>query len=134
MLPEPTSIVKQMPLPRVALIEFPADDAERALRFWGAVMGIDPEPRGPGEGEGWVTRLGPDNHMGAALGVHERGKGPGDTRALPYLEVDADQMEAVAERVVEHGGTIIHPGERWTICTDSEGNPFGLAAASRSGA
>jgi len=26
------------------------------------------------------------------------------------------------------GGSVVHPGERWAICKDSEGNPFGLAA------
>ena len=25
------------------------------------------------------------------------------------------------------GGTVVHPGERWAICKDSEGSPFGLA-------
>jgi hypothetical protein len=24
------------------------------------------------------------------------------------------------------GGAVIHPGERWAICRDSEGSPFGL--------
>jgi hypothetical protein len=30
-------------------------------------------------------------------------------------------------QVVELGGQIVHPGERWAICRDSEGTPFGLA-------
>ena len=30
------------------------------------------------------------------------------------------------ERVVELGGSVIHPGKRWAICRDSEGSPFGL--------
>jgi len=28
------------------------------------------------------------------------------------------------------GGSVVHPGERWSICKDSEGNPFGLALRS----
>ena len=60
-----------------------------------------------------------------SLGVHTRGQGPGDTRALPYIEVD--DIEATAAKVREFGGTVIHPGERWTICKDSEGSPFALA-------
>ena len=28
----------------------------------------------------------------------------------------------------ELGGSVVHPGERWAICRDSEGSPFGLAA------
>jgi hypothetical protein len=30
-------------------------------------------------------------------------------------------------RVEALGGSVIHPGERWAICRDSEGSPFGLA-------
>jgi predicted enzyme related to lactoylglutathione lyase len=102
-----------------ALIEFPADDAERALRFWRGVLGIDLEPRSIGAGAGWVHEDG-----GLRLGVHERGKGPGDTGSLPYLPV-AD-MEVALERVRELGGSVIHPGERWSICRDCEGSPFAL--------
>jgi hypothetical protein len=28
---------------------------------------------------------------------------------------------------------VIHPGERWAICKDSEGSPFGLALARDAG-
>lgn len=84
-------------------------------------MGLELESRGPGEGEGWQTRT----HAGAAVGVHERGRGPGDTASLPYFEVD--NMAEVTRRVESLGGTVVHPGERWTICKDSEGNPFALA-------
>jgi predicted enzyme related to lactoylglutathione lyase len=117
----------------LALVEFPADDPERALRFWGGVLGTEPEPRAAREGEGWVARSpatggdrGRDGGEGAAVGIHGRGAGPGDSFSLPYFEVT--DVEATAARVRELGGTVIHPGERWTICKDSEGNPFALAA------
>ena len=109
---------------RPSLVEFPADDAERALRFWSGLLGTPLEPRDAGEGDGWQT-----HGDGAAIGVHARGTGPGDTRALPYFEVD--DLPAAIERVQELGGSVIHPGERWAICRDSEGSPFGLAAAAR---
>ena len=60
--------------------------------------------------------------------VHERGAGPGDTASLPYFTV-AD-MAATLERVQELGGTVIHPGESWAICRDSEGSPFALSSKS----
>ena len=107
-----------MPAP---LIEFPADDLERALRFWHGVLDIDLEPRPPEAGSGWET-----NAEGLRLGVHARGTGPGDTAALPYFTVG--DMEAALARVRELGGTVIHPGERWAVCRDSEGSPFALAA------
>jgi predicted enzyme related to lactoylglutathione lyase len=105
------------------LIEFPADDAGRALRFWEGLLGTGLEARAEGEGAGWETRGGP-----VAVGVHERGPGPGDRVSLPYFAVE-DLPDAL-ERVVALGGEVIHPGERWAICRDSEGSPFGLAATS----
>lgn len=61
------------------------------------------------------------------LGVHDRGPGPGDTASLPYFTVD--DLATALERVRELGGSVIHPGERWAVCRDSEGSPFALAAA-----
>jgi predicted enzyme related to lactoylglutathione lyase len=102
-----------------ALIEFPADDCERARRFWRGVLEVDLQPRGDGEGAGWVSAVG-----GVRLGVHERGRGPGDTGSLPYFPVP--EMDAALERVRALGGSVVHPGERWSICRDSEGSPFAL--------
>jgi predicted enzyme related to lactoylglutathione lyase len=106
----------------VALVEFPADDAERALRFWGGLLGAALEPREAGEGSGWQLRS-----AGPAVGIHERGRGPGDSFSLPYFAVD--DLPAALLRVGELGGTVIHPGAAWAVCRDSEGTPFGLAAA-----
>jgi predicted enzyme related to lactoylglutathione lyase len=37
-------------------------------------------------------------------------------------------LPAALKRVQDLGGSVIHPGERWAICRDSEGSPFALAA------
>jgi len=103
----------------LSLVEFPADDPERARRFWEGLRGVPFAEREEGEGQGRQTR------EGVALGLHERGRGPGDRFSLAYFEVD-DVGEALA-RVEELGGEVIHPGEQWAICRDSEGTPFGLA-------
>jgi predicted enzyme related to lactoylglutathione lyase len=102
-----------------ALIEFPADDPERARRFWRELLAVDLRERGEGEGAGWVAES-----DGVRVGVHERGRGPGDTASLPYFPV-ADIAGAL-RKVEELGGQIVHPGERWAICRDSEGTPFAL--------
>jgi predicted enzyme related to lactoylglutathione lyase len=107
-----------MPVP---LIEFPADDLERAQRFWRGLLGVELEQRGAGVGAGWEA-----DEDGLRLGVHERGTGPGDTGSLPYFTVD--DMAIALERVRELGGSIVHPGERWAVCRDSEGSAFALAA------
>ena len=104
------------------LIEFPADDPERARRFWGDLLGAELTPRPSGAGEGWEI-----NGGDLRVGVHQRGPGPGDTASLPYFTVP-DLADAL-QRVQDLGGSVIHPGERWAVCRDSEGSPFGLAAA-----
>jgi predicted enzyme related to lactoylglutathione lyase len=106
-----------MPTP---LIEFPADDAERALRFWSGLLEVELAPRPPAAGQGWEADAG-----GLRLGVHERGAGPGDTGSLPYFTVP--EMASALDRVREHGGSVIHPGESWSVCRDSEGSAFALA-------
>jgi uncharacterized protein len=108
-----------MPAP---LIEFPADDPERARRFWRGVLGAELSQRPADAGAGWEAEW-----DGLRIGIHERGPGPGDTASLPYFTVG--DMESALSRVQELGGSVIHPGERWAICRDSEGSPFALAAA-----
>ena len=109
-----------MPQAKPALIEFPADEPGRALRFWGDLLGGPLEPREAGEGEGWQSRS-----TDPPVGVHARGPGPGDTFSLPYFSVD--DLPRALQRVEELGGAIVHPGETFAVCKDTEGNPFGLA-------
>ncbi|MFN2628506.1 MAG: VOC family protein [Gaiellaceae bacterium] len=104
------------------LIEFPADDLDRARRFWETLLGLSLDGRSEGEGDGLQTHRGPP-----ALGLHDRGAGPGDRFSLPYFGVS--ELTRALELVVELGGDVVHPGDRWAICRDSEGSPFGLTAA-----
>ena len=105
------------------LIEFPADDPERARRFWSGLLGAPLEDRTEAQGRGWQTGDGP-----VTVGVHERGRGPGDTVSLPYFTVP--DLAAALTEVQRLGGSVIHPGESIAICRDSEGSPFGLAVMS----
>jgi predicted enzyme related to lactoylglutathione lyase len=117
---DPPAILASMLAP---LIEFPADDPDRALRFWHGVLGVALSPRPAAAGSGWEADT--DN---LRLGVHARGPGPGDTASLPYFTVV--DLPRTLDRVRELGGSIIHPGDHWAVCRDSEGSPFALAAAS----
>jgi predicted enzyme related to lactoylglutathione lyase len=105
---------------RLALIEFPADDLERARRFWAGLLELELGERSTDEGKGVQT-----HSREPELGVHARGPGPGDRFSLPYFRTG--DLPAALERVVELGGDVVHPGERFAVCRDSEGNPFGLA-------
>jgi predicted enzyme related to lactoylglutathione lyase len=107
----------------ISLVEFPADDPERARRFWSGLLGVELDAREDAEGSGWQTHAGT-----TAIGVHERGRGPGDSFSLPYFSVD--DLPSMLEQVHELGGSVVHPGEKWAICKDSEGSPFGLAQGS----
>jgi predicted enzyme related to lactoylglutathione lyase len=91
-----------MPAP---LIEFPADDPNRARRFWHGVLGVTLAPRHAAAGSWWQT-----DTDGLRLGVHERGSGPGDTASLPYFS--GANPAPTLERVRELGGSIIHLGDR----------------------
>ena len=105
--------------PPLTLIEFPADDLERARRFWEGLLGVSLGDRREDEGRGLQTHT-----DGPEFGIHPRGPGPGDRVSLPYFAVP--NLEQALARVVELGGEVIHPGERWAVCRDSEGSPFGL--------
>jgi uncharacterized protein len=112
--------VRAVPRSSLSLIEFPADDPDRARRFWGELLGVELDARADAQGEGWQTRA-----DGPTVGVHMRGRGPGDSFSLPYFAVS--DIDEALERVRTLGGSVIHPGERWAICKDSEGSPFGLS-------
>jgi predicted enzyme related to lactoylglutathione lyase len=118
--------LQAVPHPSLSSIEFPADDPARARRFWAGLLGVELQAREPGEGQGWQTRA-----DGPAVGVHERGRGPGDSFSLPYFTVG--DISEVLQNVQALGGSVVHPGEQWAICKDSEGTPFGLARESFDG-
>src|SRR3954466_8088534 len=101
------------------LIEFPADDAERALAFWQGLLGVSLSPREAKEGSGWQSPGG----ARPAIGVHRRGRGPGDTWSLPYFEVD--DMASALESVTALGGAVTHPGEAWAAGKAPGGTPSG---------
>ncbi len=107
--------------PAAQLIEFPADDPDRARAFWSGLLERPLEQRDSERGTGWETTSGAGQ---ATVGVHARGRGPGDTASLAYFDV-RDLPEAL-ERVRRGGGSVVHPGSQWAVCRDSEGNPFGL--------
>src|ERR1035438_10800348 len=83
-----------------SLIEFPADDPERARLFWSGLLETELEPRRKSEGEGWQTALGAPQ-----VGVHARGRGPGDSFSLAYFTVD--DLAAAPERDNNLAGTVL---------------------------
>ena len=66
----------------IDLIEFPADDIARARQFWEGLLGLALDERSASEGQGLQS-----HGDGPALGLHERGRGPGDRFSPPYSRV-----------------------------------------------
>jgi len=64
------------------LIELPADDAERARRFWQGLLGSSLEPREPDEGRGWQG-----DYEGVVVGVARAWFRPGRPFLAPLLPV-----------------------------------------------
>src|SRR3954451_12709133 len=110
-------VVASAPL---SLIEIPADDPERARRFWSVWLGAELDAREEGEGEGWQT-----HSDTPTIGIHARGRGHGDSFPLPYFAVAAN--EEALDSVAKLGGIAVHPGPHWAICKDPQGSPFGLS-------
>jgi hypothetical protein len=104
-------------LPRRFLIELPADEPERARCFWEGLLETRLESRRLEDGRGWQAA-----YRGIVFGLHERGTGPRRPLLTPLLP--GRRPCGAVEQVSQLGGEIIHPGERWVICRDSEGTSF----------
>jgi predicted enzyme related to lactoylglutathione lyase len=112
----------------ISHIEFPADDVERAKRFYGAVAGWEfSEMAGmPGY---LVFRTSPE--AGGGLGV--RGESVGD---VVRVYIDVDDLEGAVDAATANGGTVVTPPSdipgqgRFAAVKDPEGNEIGLYESS----
>ena len=108
----------------ISHIEFPADDVERAKKFYAAVAGWDySEMDGiPGY---WLFRTAPE--AGGAVG--KRGDTVGDA---VRIYIDVDDLEGAVAAATANGGTVITPPSdipgqgRFAAVRDPEGNEVGL--------
>lgn len=108
----------------ISHVEIPADDPERAKRFYGAVAGWE-----FGEMDGypdyWLFRT--SESTGGGLGT--RGQSVGDDVRV-YITVDS--LEAALEASKANGGSVVSepldvPGQgRFATIHDSEGNTVSL--------
>jgi predicted enzyme related to lactoylglutathione lyase len=106
----------------ISHIEFPADDTERAKRFYGDLFGWQFQSFEGSPTEYHMVRFSEDT--GGA--IYESPEGPS---TIVYYDVD--DIETGRKRVQELGGDADEarpvPGMgRFAHCTDTEGNRFGL--------
>jgi uncharacterized protein len=112
-------------------IELPADDPERAMRFYEAVAGWE-FSTAEGMPDYWVFRFAD----GFGGGIGRRGVTAGQV-VRDYIEVDSiEDAVAAAQRT---GGKVTEakseiPGMGWfAVLNDPEGNEVGLFQSSRKG-
>ena len=111
----------------ISHIEFPADDVERAKRFYGAVAGWEfGEMAGiPGF---WLFRTGSTS----GGGVGKRGETVG---SVVRVYIDVDDLDAAVAAATANGGSVVTPPSpvpgqgRYAAVLDPEGNELGLFEA-----
>jgi predicted enzyme related to lactoylglutathione lyase len=116
---------------KVTHFEIPADDPERAMTFYGELLGWTFHPWG--EIDYWLAQTGPDDEFGI-LGAIMRREAPfeGEGVAAYVCTMNVDDLDGMLARVVELGGTVVGPkqavaGMGWhAYARDSEGNLFGM--------
>jgi predicted enzyme related to lactoylglutathione lyase len=111
-------------------IEFPADDVERAKRFYAAVAGWEFSEM-EGMSGYWLFRTGPE----AGGGIGRRGESVGQ---VVRVYIDVDDLEAAVAAATANGGSVVTPPSdipgqgRFAAVRDPEGNEIGLYAAAAS--
>jgi uncharacterized protein len=111
----------------ISHIEFPADDTERARRFYGAVAGWE---FGGMEGipDFWLFRTG----EGTGGGIGKRGVSVGN---VVRVYIDVDRLEDAIAAAEANGGSVVTPPSpvpgygRYAAVLDPEGNELGLYEA-----
>jgi predicted enzyme related to lactoylglutathione lyase len=112
----------------ISHIEFPADDVERAKRFYGAVAGWEFNEMDGMPGF-HLFRTSPE----AGGGLGKRGESVGD---VVRVYIDVDDLEAAVAAATANGGTVITPPSdipgqgRYAVINDPEGNEIGLYESS----
>jgi predicted enzyme related to lactoylglutathione lyase len=115
-------------MPRVIHFEIPADDPQRAVKFYETAFGWKINSWG-GPMEYWLCSTGPESEPGihGAIGRRDANM-PNTTNTLAVPDV-----EEYKKKVVQAGGKVVSP-QTMTIpgvgyfvyCLDTEGNLFGI--------
>ena len=118
---------------RVVHFEIPADNPERAVKFYTRVFDWKIE-RWQGPVEYWMVMTGPTDQPGIDGGLMRRHPPFNGT----VNTVDVASLNESMKKVVANGGKVIRPktavpGVGWmTYCVDTEGNFFGMMQADTS--
>ena len=114
-------------MPRIIHFDVPADDPERAKKFYGTVFGWKFD-KWDGPMEYWMTITGDEKQPGINGGLCQRM--PGQTGMTNTIDVSS--VDEYSKKVQSQGGKIIAPKMPipgvgyFAQCMDTEGNVFGI--------
>jgi len=124
-------------MPRVIHFEIHADQPERAIRFYEAVLDWAFR-KWDGPQDYWIITTGPQDQPGINGGLVRRiGKVSGDAVIAYVCTVDVPALDQYTQKAVQQGGQVVLPrmpipGVGWlAYCKDTEGNIFGMMEADR---
>lgn len=114
-------------MPRPVHFDFPADDPERAIKFYSQVFGWKFE-KWEGPMEYWLITTGPKEEPGVNGGMGRRG----DPDMGVVNTIDVPSVDEYVRKITAAGGKVLQPkmaipGVGWyATCQDTEGNAFGI--------
>ncbi|MEN4016918.1 MAG: VOC family protein [Methanobacterium sp.] len=113
-------------MPRIVHFEIPADDPERAVKFYEKVFGWEIE-KWEG-GEYWLITTGPDEEPGINGAIMPKEEGNDMVRN----SIEVDSFDEFKEKIESEGGKMLMektqiPGiGDWALFQDTEGNISGM--------
>jgi hypothetical protein len=111
-------------MPRVVHFEIPADEPERAVKFYEDVFGWEIE-KWEGPVDYWLVTTGESSEPGIDGGIERRSEGDVTRNVVDVADVDeyARKVEGAGGKVVKPKTAL--PGVGWyAYCADTEGNVF----------
>ncbi|HYK53026.1 MAG TPA: VOC family protein [Candidatus Eremiobacteraceae bacterium] len=112
--------------------DFPADDPERAVKFYSSAFGWKFD-KWSGPFDYWVISTGADSERGIDGGMSPRSAG-----ATSSITISVTSIDDSLKKISDAGGTIVRPkgpiqGVGWfATCKDTEGNEFGVMQSDQS--
>lgn len=114
-------------MPRVVRFDLAADDPERAAAFYRTVFGWQ-IVKWEGPMDYWLIMTGPEDEPGIDGGLGKRG----DPGQHTTNTIQVDSVDKYVEKVADNGGSVVMPRHAipgvgyMALCTDTEGNTFGI--------
>jgi predicted enzyme related to lactoylglutathione lyase len=125
-----------MIMPKVVHFEIPADDVDRAKKFYGSTFGWELQTMQMGEGEYTIvqtTAVDEQTQLPTEPGAINGGMFQRDERLTsPVITIDVDGIDDVLKQIEDAGGSTIQPRTpipgmgAFAYFKDPEGNVMGL--------